>query len=67
VTNTAAKLSNILAHPRSIGITAEAYKLLTRTGTTGNDGRHMWGEQQVGEFGGVQRRYRSSSWRWVIS
>jgi class 3 adenylate cyclase len=66
-TNTAAKLSNILAGPPYIGITHEVYKRLDSDRKTSSNGRDMWSVQQTGEFGGVSRNYRTSSWGWAIA
>ena len=65
-TNTAAKLSNVMHTPKSIGITGVAYKQLSRKATH-SDADHMWSGLLSGKFGGVDRQYRTSSYRWAIS
>lgn len=66
-TNTAAKLSNVLNQPATIGITSDAYQLLSDNRKTTSDGRSMWSTDKTREFGGVERKYRTSTFRRPIS
>jgi adenylate cyclase len=63
--NTAAKLSNVLHHPRSIGITRAVYGRLNNDRKY-SDGEHMWSNEFRDEFGGVQRAYRTTTYWWRI-
>jgi adenylate cyclase len=65
-TNTAAKLSNVLHHPRSIGITRAVYHRLNNDRKY-SDGRHMWSDESFDHFGGVSRAYRTTAFWWSIS
>lgn len=64
-TNTAAKLSNTLHHPRSVGVTRAVYKRLNRNRKYSDD-RHMWSDERFDDFGGVQRAYRTTTFWWRI-
>lgn len=64
-TNTAAKLSNVLRSPDNIGATRAVYGAL-HASRTHTDGEHMWSDQASGDFGGVLRLYRTTSWWWAV-
>lgn len=59
-TNTAAKLSNVLYHPRSIAVTRAVYDRLN-SDRKYSDGRHMWSDERFDHFGGVSRAYRTTT------
>jgi len=66
-TNTAAKLSNVLHHPRNIGVTRRVYDQLSSSRRL-SKGVNMWSSnEQWGEFGGLRRAYRTTSYWWSIS
>jgi class 3 adenylate cyclase len=65
-TNTAAKLSNVLHHPRNIGVTRLVYDQLS-TNRKLSKGTNMWSpSEQWGEFGGLNRAYRTTTYWWGI-
>jgi class 3 adenylate cyclase len=65
-TNTSAKLSNTTTSPHSIAITRAVYKKLDQNKKYSN-GTHMWSDESLHEFGGVQRAIRTTSYRTSIS
>lgn len=65
-TNTAAKLSNVLHRPHNIAVTRLVYGQLAASRKL-SSGKPMWtADEQWGEFGGVKRAYRTTSYRWSI-
>ena len=65
-TNTAAKLSNELHHPRSIGVTRAVFSRLNDDRKLSLDGRPMWSAEPFADFGGVTRAYRTTSFWWAV-
>ncbi len=64
-TNTAAKLSSALDHPRNIAVTRAVYRRLNDDRKY-SKGSHMWSGEQFGEFGGVRRACRVTTFWWTI-
>jgi adenylate cyclase len=61
-TNTAAKLSNVLHHPRNIAVTRAVYSRLNADRKL-SDGVNMWSAaEQWGVFGGIRRAYRTTTY-----
>jgi adenylate cyclase len=65
-TNTAAKLSNVLHHPRNIAVTRLVYDQLSSARKL-SKGINMWSpSERWGEFGGLRRAYRTTTYWWSI-
>lgn len=65
-TNTAAKLSNLLHHPRSIGVTGVVYDQLSEQCLNSN-GKAMWSSLIRETFGGAERHYRTTTYHWSVA
>jgi class 3 adenylate cyclase len=61
-TNTAAKLANVLRTPRNVGVTRAVYKALNKDRKY-SKGKLMWSDEKFARFGGVQRAYRTTTYR----
>lgn len=64
-TNTAAKLSSTLHHPRSIAVTRAVFGRLNASRKL-SAGRPMWSTERFDEFGGVRRAYKTTAFWWSI-
>lgn len=66
-TNTSAKLANVTKAPKSIAISGKTYNLLSDSSRTSSGGSPMWTDLEDMTIGGVDRRIRRSSFRWVVT
>ncbi len=64
-TNTSAKLSNVPRYPSNIAVTREVYGRLVEPQLLSSV--NMWSDERLGEFGGVIRAYRTTSYNRAVS